>query len=277
MESLLKVRKIDFQFPLDIDFQWNPSNPYCGNFVNFVALIAPAFERYFIRATRAAMPLILDPQVKRDAELFCYQEGQHSKHHLSHFKVLAHHCPQLKQAQQQINQAYEDLFEQQSLDYHLAYAATVELMFGPLAQFVVEHKEALFKGSDSRIASFMLWHLIEEFEHRNAAIDIYNQVCGSHYYRLKVLSSVVKHIYQIDAICRNCLKQYGPHSYGVSADDVSGLFNGISKQALAKLMYQLSCTLLPYHRPDSIKAPAWALQWLAAEQAGEDMSLYYSA
>lgn len=277
VESLLKVRKIDFEFPLDIDFQWNPANPYCGNFVNFVALIAPAFERYFIRATKQAMPLILDPQIKHDAQLFCYQEGQHSKHHLAHFKVLAHHCPQLEQAQAAIAASYEQLFEQQSLNYHLAYAATIELMFGPVAQFVIEHKEQLFNGSDSRIASFMLWHLIEEFEHRHAAIDIYKQVCGSHWYRLKVLPSVVQHIIEIDRIARSCLREHAPLSNGVSGDDVSGLFRGISKKAQIKLAYQLSCTLLPYHSPDSIKAPAWALQWLADEAAGKDMRRYFNA
>ncbi|RXM22050.1 metal-dependent hydrolase, partial [Citrobacter sp. AAK_AS5] len=46
----LKIRKIDFQFGDDIPFQFNPNNLYWSNFVNYISLIGPAFERYFIRA-----------------------------------------------------------------------------------------------------------------------------------------------------------------------------------------------------------------------------------
>src|SRR6478752_3349984 len=91
----LKVRQIDFQFSDAIPFQCNPNNPYWSNFVNFITLIAPGFERYFIKAIRQVMPQIRNPAVKADADLFCQQEAQHSRQHLAHMKVLSAYYPGL--------------------------------------------------------------------------------------------------------------------------------------------------------------------------------------
>jgi hypothetical protein len=41
------------------------------------------------------------------------------------------------------------------------------------------------------------------------------------------------------------------------------------------LVYELSCTLLPYHNPNNIKQPQWVTDWFAAEARGEDMRHYY--
>ena len=174
----LTVRQIDFRFSDSIPFQSNPHNPHWSNFVNFITLIAPGFERYFIKAIRQVMPHIKDPAVRADAELFCQQEAQHSRQHLAHMKVLSAHYPGLDEVRREVTASYERLFERESMDFHLSYAASVELCFGPLASFLVTHRDALFKGGDPTIASFMLWHLVEEFEHRNSAIDVYNDVVG---------------------------------------------------------------------------------------------------
>ena len=70
----LVVRDLDFRFDDDIALHWNPGNPHWSNLVNFITLIAPAFERYAIRATRDALPRIRNPAVRADAELFTSKE-----------------------------------------------------------------------------------------------------------------------------------------------------------------------------------------------------------
>src|SRR5512139_706268 len=94
--SQLKVRKIEFAFDEDIAFQSCPGNPQWGNFINLVTMIGPGFERYFIKAFRAAMPQIKDARVAQDAELFCQQEAQHARQHLAHLKVLTRKYPGLE-------------------------------------------------------------------------------------------------------------------------------------------------------------------------------------
>ncbi len=275
--SDIKVRKIPFEFTDDIPFHWNPDHPYWGNFVNFITLIAPAFERYFIRSTREAMSKIKSTQVKKDAELFCYQEGQHSKYHREHLAMLLKKHPLLAQTEKAISDSYSKLFKEQSADFHLAYAATIELGFGPFAKFIINNIDAYFKNSDPRIASFILWHLVEEFEHRNAAIDIYNDVVGSYFYRVKAMPVVFKHLAEVATLAIQGLEQHTEKTAeGILPSDTSGLFKGIPILSTASLFYELFCTLLPYHSPNRIKQPQWVSQWFKDEAAGIDMRLYYS-
>ncbi len=273
----LKVRQIDFQFSDAIPFQSNPHNPHWSNFVNFITLIAPGFERYFIKAIRQVMPQIKDPAVKADAELFCQQEAQHSRQHLAHMKVLSAHFPGLDDVRREVTASYDRLFEHESISFHLSYAASVELCFGPLASFLVTHRDALFKGGDSTIASFMLWHLAEEFEHRNSAIDVYNDVVGSHFYRVKSAIGVAKHLAEIANIVRDGFIKHVPaDAFAVLPGDVTKLFNGIPLWDQLSLAGNLFCTLLPYHNPNGIAQPAWVTQWFVDEAAGKDMTTYYS-
>jgi predicted metal-dependent hydrolase len=272
----LKVRRIEFQFDDNIAFQWNPGNPYWGNFVNYATFIAPSFERYFIKATRRAIPLIKDPAIKADAQLFCAQEAQHSKHHLAHLQVLTARYPALEQVRRDVAASYDALFENETLEYHLAYAAVIELWFGPLAKYVVENRDRLFVDADNRIASFIMWHLVEEFEHRNSAIDIFTAVVGRYFYRLRCTPSVVKHIFDIDRIVRTGFKAHVPQEPGnVGPSESLQFLKSIPLPQTLQLLYELSCTLLPYHNPDNIKQPDWVTDWLAAEAVGSDMRRYY--
>lgn len=272
----LKVRQIDFPFHDGIPFQCNPHNPHWSNFVNFITLIAPGFERYFIKAIRQTLPDIKDPRVRADAELFCQQEAQHSRQHLAHTKVLAAHYPALDEVRREVTASYERLFARESMAFHLSYAASVELCFGPLASFLITHRDALFRGGDKTIASFLLWHLVEEFEHRNAAIDVYNDVVGSHWYRVKSVVGVAKHLAEIAQIVRDGFTRCIPaDALAVPAGDVTQMFADISRWQQLCLAGNLFCTLLPYHNPNNISQPAWVTQWFADEAAGKDMTTYY--
>lgn len=273
----LTVRQIDFQFSGHIPFQSNPDNPHWSNFVNFITLIAPGFERYFIKAIRQVMPEIKDAAVKADADLFCQQEAQHSRQHLAHMKVLSAYYPGLDDVRREVTASYERLFERESMEFHLSYAATVELCFGPLASFLVAHRDALFKGGDATIASFMLWHLVEEFEHRNSAIDVYNDVVGSYFYRVKSATGVVKHLAEIAKIVRDGFAKHVPTgTFAVPPGDVAKMFNGIPLWDQLCLGGNLLCTLLPYHNPNGITQPEWVTQWFIDQAAGKDMTTYYS-
>lgn len=275
--SRLKVRKINFEFPDDIALQWCPQNPYWGNCINFASVIGPAFERYFIRAFRQAMPLITDESVREDADLFCQQEAQHSRQHIAHMAMLTRKYPGLEQLRLDAMNSYEELLASRDLKFHLAYTAGIELMFGPVARFVVDNREALMAGSDTRIASFILWHLVEEFEHRNSAYDVYNNVVGSYWYRVKTFPKVVKHIYQLYRMTIESFTRNIPESDwdAVGPVDTSGTLKGIPLRSILGLFYELACTLLPYHKPDNMRQPDWVTKWFSDEEAGVNMARYF--
>jgi predicted metal-dependent hydrolase len=273
--SRLKVRPIEFRFDETTAYYWHHGNTQWGNLVNFITMIGPAFERYFIKAIRQALPQIQNPAVREDAELFCHQEAQHSRQHLAHLQALCKQHPGLDEIRQQVLASYEYLFASRSLEFHLSYAATVELCFGPIAKFMVENREQLFNDCDDRIAAFILWHFVEEFEHRNSAIDVYNDIVGQYGYRMRSAIDVVKHLREVEQMTRiGLVRVVPPHAQGIAANDVSGAFRDIPFSRLCVFGWDLLCSQMPLHKPDNLHQPEWVTQWFADEQAGKDMTRY---
>ena len=274
--SDITVRQIDFEFGDDIAFNWNPGNVEWGNFVNLITIIVPAFERFVIKITRSAIPHLSDPRVARDADLFCRQEAQHSRHHIEHIKVLTGRYPGLQQVAYDIMASYEELLEQESLEFCLAYAATAELYLGPLARFVVENRRELMPDGDARIASFIIWHFIEEFEHKNAALDIYNDFRGSWWYRMRCLPKIGRHLNHIKDLALAGFDTHVPALPGGPKNSaIENMLAPVATGRTLVLYYEWLCTLLPYHRPDNIREPEWVRQWHRDFEAGVNMARYY--
>ncbi len=271
----IEYRKMDFRFEDDIPFQFNPLNIAVSDAVNALTIGAPAFEPYFIKAFRDAIPLIRDERLKAETKLFIQQERQHTQHHLTHLNMLLRKFPELEQVRDEVNASYARLYETKPLKFHLAYTATIELAFGPIARFIVENRDALFSGGDDRISSFVLWHFVEEFEHRNCAIDVYKAVVGSHLYRLSQVGATVAHQRGISALVRRAFRKMADEGKIARAD--TSPLAGLPPRNVRRLRAELIGTLLPWHRPDDLKEPAWASQWMADHRAGKPMTLAYQA
>lgn len=187
--------------------------------------------------------------------------------------------PGLEETRQQVQASYEKLLSSNDRRFHLAYSAIVELMFAPFARFVVINREPLMAGSDSRVASLLLWHLVEEFEHRNAAYDVYNQVVNSYWFRLKSYPKVIMHIKEVNDITAAGFEKHIPESDrdAIGPAKTGDMFKRVNKFSLLGMLYELLCTMLPYHRPDNMRQPEWVTQWFADETAGKDMRNYYPA
>jgi predicted metal-dependent hydrolase len=271
----LDVRKLTFRFDADIPFQWNRGNPWCGNLFNMVTFIGPAFERYFVRTVNQATPQIKDDRVRREAKLFCQQEGQHALHHVAHLRLLNERYPGLDGVQRQITESYDTLLEGNSLEFNLSYMASLEMLFTPFAIFGVRNVERLFGDSDPRIASFMLWHLVEEFEHRRCASDIYDDVVGDHWFRLRNLPTMVRHLREVGTIAIEGIRRFVPPSDNpIAHDHLAGLFRGTTGRFA--LVRGILTTLLPGQDADADTEPEWITNWLDDASAGQrDMTLYY--
>jgi len=271
----LKTRRIAFHFDEDVPFDWNPGNPAVGNATNYGAVIAPAFERYFVKATRDAIRLVDDPEVARNAQQFCAQEGTHSRHHRAHMAVLLSRYPGLQGALDAVEASYDRLYEERDLEFHLAYMAVLEGWFGPLAVLFVENREALFGQSDPRIASFVLWHLIEEFEHRSSAHALYHALVPSPWPLLRAVPAVVRHIAELRRIVLDGFLEHVPVEENPSRGSVGGLMRGVPLSDRARFYGRLLAALLPGHDPAELAEPSWATEWFRDEEAGQDMSLYF--
>jgi predicted metal-dependent hydrolase len=235
--------------------------------VNGLSLMAPAFERYFIKAIREVMPRLSNDAAREEANRFCMQEGQHARLHTEHQNLLLRKHPQLEAVRDQVNRSYDDLYRTESVEFALAYSTTIELSFKPLARYFVANRRVLFGGGDPRITAFVLWHFVEEFEHKHAMFDVYQDVVGKYRYRVQVARRTRAHVNHLNKLVTSaCIACEPPPR------DASDLPR-IPKRQDVKLTLGLLETMSPFHDPRRGRTPEWITDWFVADDAGKDMTL----
>ncbi len=257
--SSIVVRRIPFEFPDDIAPHWIPGEPELSHMINGASLTMPYLEPFLIRTTREALPLLADPKVRANAVAFMAQEGQHFRAHRRFNDLLKRKgYPELAVIEAAMEASYEQL-EKLPLARRLAYAAGFESMTIGLTDWVVGDRRRLFAGADARVASFVLWHMVEETEHKTVAFDVYRATQSS--YLLRAIG--VLHA-SIDVI-RFSMRGY---KQMLRTD---GLW--VSSRSRLRLAYQLGRflwhvtpsllrALLPGHDPRRETDNAWTLEWI---------------
>lgn len=264
--SHLTVRKIPFEFPEDLEAHWNASKPEWSQMVNGASLVMPYLEPYLIRVVRMGMKQIDDPELRALAGDYCGQEGQHYRQHKRFNEILVRKgYDELPQLEMNMQQDYDRFLEKRSLRFHLAYAAGFESMALAVGHWLVNDREYLFGGSDPRVASLILWHFVEEIEHKTAALDVYNAVFGDYFYRLYGLFYASFHVMAMSRRAyRSMLKKDGLWNRLSSRRQ---LWREVGRFLSLVLPHMLGCCA-PGHDPREIDDPQWVLDWLRAYDDG---------
>jgi len=214
----LVVRKIRWEFDETVPFMWQPANPNFAIFCNVFTFIAVPFERYIIKALRQAQDRFdASPDIAAEAEAFLRQEGQHASAHRKHMTALVTQYPELERAYEEATSAFDKLIEEHPVEFHAAYIANLEATFTPLFKVFLGNRDALFGGSDQRVASLMMWHFVEEIEHRSSGLILYRHLTPDAWYRVKRIPDTFKHV---GDLCRYRTVDLVDDQFGVPKDRV---------------------------------------------------------
>lgn len=175
---------MEFDFPDEIDPVFVPGEPEQSFFLIGLSLLLPYLEPYLIRTMKEAKPHVTDSGLLTDLQQFSAQEGQHYKQHIRfNEKVRLSGYPGLEPLERQLEADYLRFSETKSLRFNLGYAEGFEALTTATARFALENGD---RSQGSPIGEMMLWHAIEELEHRTVAFDIYDHVCGGYVRRLGI-------------------------------------------------------------------------------------------
>jgi len=260
--SELHVRRIPFEFPDDLAPHWNAGKPEWSHMVNGTSLVMPHLEPYLIQCIRRALPQIEDPSLRKVAGDYCAQEGQHYRQHKRFNDLLiANGYPELRGHEEAMARSYARLLTRRPLRFHLAYAAGFETMALAVGHWLVDDRERLFGGSDPRVASLILWHFVEEIEHKNAALDVYNSVYGDYFYRLFGLFYASFHVMVLSRRAyRSMLKRDGTWKELRSR---MRLWSEALRFIRLVGPHMARCCH-PRHDPRRIPDPQWVKDWIRA-------------
>lgn len=295
----LVIRKISWEFDASVPFMWQPANPDFGLFCNAFTFIAVPFERYIVGAIRmAADRFAADPAIAAEADAFLKQEAQHAAAHRKHMLALIERYPDLEQCYADACAAYDALLDQEPAEFHLAYIANLEATFTPLFKVLLDNRDALFGGGDPQVAALMLWHFVEEIEHRSSGLMLSRYLSPSPWYRIRHVRRTFAHVAGVaDGIAQGFDRIVPFAERGASTRELlSGAFltgelrqrlglrrNGsaaptifgpVPTRELLAMLWRLALSQTPYHDPADQPLPAWADTWMRAYENGVDMRTF---
>jgi predicted metal-dependent hydrolase len=300
----LQVRRIEFDFGGDdVPFEWNTSNPVFSVELNFISVMAVAFEKFIVAAVREALPKITDPEAKAEANAFLQQEAVHAGAHRKHLAALTRRYPGFQRTIDEAVGLYDELTRTASLEYRLAYIADLEATFTPIFKLWLDNEERLFRPGDDRVASVFLWHFVEEVEHRSSALIVYNAITDRVYYRTRILPSVVLHLRQVlRAIgngfnehipvqdrtvdgrdfyrpsfnIRNNIRKRLPFLSRSTQPPVPAAYAGVPRIEIWRSFGRILASQTPHHNPTHQPLPDFADKWFGKFDEGADIAHWYS-
>ena len=264
----LVVRKMPFEFPEDIDPHWNKDKPEWSHMVSGASLAMPFLEPYLIRTMRKALGQIESEALKKEVKLYMAQEGQHFQQHRRFNDILiGKGYTELLDVEAQMKKEFAEFDQNRSLKFNLAYACGFESLALGIGHWLVRDREYLFGGSDTRVASLILWHFIEEVEHKNVAFDAYQAVYGNYFYRVFGTFYASAHVVKFSRRAYQAmLKRDG--LWGSLRSRWSLL--KMATRFIVNMIPPLLLACVPGHHPSQVKDPQWYRDWLATYGQDED-------
>src|SRR4051812_25287406 len=138
--------------------------------------VFPDGEDYFVRSVAAVRDQISDPRLARDVDGFIGQENMHGREH----RALNERLGRLGYPTSAIGAYVRWLFTSRerirNVRVHLAFTAALEHYTATLAETLLSDPDARAVIGHPAVRSLLLWHALEEAEHKAVAFDVYRAV-----------------------------------------------------------------------------------------------------
>lgn len=153
--------------------------------------VFPEGEAFFIRSVRHHRHEITDPALAAQVKAFVGQEAVHAREHralnqrLQRLGYPTHHLDR---------RAHWGLRVVERVlppSVRLAATAALEHVTATLADAILGSEEIRDLFLDDQVRDLVVWHAVEEAEHRAVAFDVYQQVVGKEWLRTWTLRVVV--------------------------------------------------------------------------------------
>lgn len=144
----------------------------------------PDGERFFIKAVRDCRKLVDDPVLQREIDAFMGQEANHGRAHRDlNIMVEKLYGIDLSTIERRMERLMNLFNRVHSPMQRLAMTAGAEHFTATVARFLLRHPEYLAGFRDESIRHLVMWHALEEREHRAVAFDVYQKAGGTYWMR----------------------------------------------------------------------------------------------
>lgn len=125
----------------------------------------------------------------------------------------------------------------------------------------------LFAGADTRVASFALWHMVEEVEHKRVAFDAYQAAVGNYWHRALGVLTGSMHVFLWSR--KGCIVMLKADGQWRNLRSRLKLWRRTAAFFAAVVPGALR-SALPGHDPRDERDPEWVTRWIAGYAARPD-------
>ncbi len=242
--------RFDYSEVLKTHRYWHNDNPVSTHFFNALQAMFPEGERFFMDSARDVREQVgkenLPAQLNEQIQQFIRQEAMHGREHDGWTQALIESGYDAMQGfDERLRNDNRWARKKLSPLVRLSMTAASEHFTASLAHLFVYQKPELIEHARSPFRELLVYHALEELEHKAVCFDLYQAARGGYFLRIAGMVFVT-----IDLLVRLHNRQ----SYLLEHD---GLLNPQTKKEMRALLWgrqgimrTLAPFLLQYFRPD---------------------------
>ena len=181
----VRTRRIRFAYPRGaLRRHFVDGDLVMSHVVAVLSATFPPGEDFFVRSVRNFSEQITDPELKRQVAGFIGQEVTHGREHRELNRRLQEMGYPTRRVSRFVKWSLLDAERRVPVKLRLAYTAALEHYTATIAECLLRKPEAQALLGDTEVRSILLWHALEESEHKAVAFDAYRAVGGSERMRI---------------------------------------------------------------------------------------------
>ena len=186
--TVVRPRRIRFNYPVaSLKRHFVTGDLVMSHMVAHLSAVFPEGEDFFIRSVRHYSDQITDPDLKEQVKGFIGQEVTHGREH----RALNERLQQMGYPTRKIDRLVHRRLQTAESRFSpltcLAITAALEHFTAVFAETLLSDEKAQDLLGTSEVRSMLLWHAIEESEHRSVAFDVYRAVGGDEARRIRTM------------------------------------------------------------------------------------------
>ncbi len=157
---------------------WVAGSAVATHIINGVNLLFPAGERFFVRSVnRFKQTFADDPKLSSEVRAFFGQEGQHAREHERYFDVLRDQGYEIERFLKVYTTLAFGVVETHApAKLALAATAAAEHFTAVMAEQALTYRWLDEMEAPQVMRDLLLWHAVEEIEHRAVAYEVLQRV-----------------------------------------------------------------------------------------------------
>jgi predicted metal-dependent hydrolase len=180
VQPAVRARHIRFTYPTgSLPRHYVDGDLVMSHVVAHLSATFPEGEDFFVRSVRRFADQIADPELKSRVRGFIGQEVTHGREHRTLNERLQQMGYPTRRIDRTVRRHMKAAERRLSPLTCLAITAAFEHFTAVLAETLLGDGRAQALLGSTEVRSMLLWHAIEESEHRSVAFDVYRSVGGT--------------------------------------------------------------------------------------------------